>query len=115
MGAIMELKDDPDHRVRANALRAGLSEPRLAVRAEWGLMKMLEDGRAMHRLAGVWLAGRARVEGEELVGTVREIAAGDPNPHVRARALAVTLRMRTSVTRLRLVGASESESLREVA
>lgn len=60
---LIELKDSSHHRVRANALRAllaraggaqesGMYEPS----AIEGLLAMLSDDRAAHRLAGLWLA-----------------------------------------------------------
>ncbi len=79
-GLLVELKDDPHHRVRANALRALLTHPapigeagvgggaapggaRGTIRmyepaAAQALLAMLVDDRPEHRLAGAWVAGR---------------------------------------------------------
>ena len=118
--ALMELKSDPDHRVRANVLRAALREPMLAGRARSEMLAMLEDARDMHRLAAVWLAGRTPrlSEGEEVAARIGVLACGDASEHVRARARAVEMRMRPAAQhgRLRLVRAEEeAEGVREVA
>jgi len=97
------LRDDPNHRVRANALRALLAGGEAAGDA---LGAMLADTRPMHRLAGVWVAqrtlagsGRSRV-GErwpELIARVGELAAGDPDIKVRRRARACGARLDADV------------------
>ena len=98
---MIELKDDPHHRVRANALRALLRsgtpnrsrvfEPA----AVEGLESMLGDDRDTHRIAGVWLAervlsgfGRGRLGGrwDELARRVASIATADPSERARVRA-----------------------------
>lgn len=98
---MIELKDDPHHRVRANALRALLRsgtpnrsrvfEPA----AVEGLESMLTDERDTHRIAGVWLAervlsgfGRGRLGGrwDGIARQVASIATADPSDRARARA-----------------------------
>lgn len=103
-GRLLDLKplrDDPHHRVRANALRAMLAGIEPAGGAA-SLSAMLGDERPMHRLAGVWVAqrtltgpGRARA-GErypELVARVGELATSDPDVKVRRRAKACGVRL----------------------
>lgn len=106
---LVELKDDPHHRVRANALRgllarggAWLYEPD----ALTGLASMLGDDRAAHRLAAVWAAervlsgaGRSRL-GEKWVGyfaRLDDLARNDGEPRVRARAAAAAARLAAEV------------------
>ncbi len=99
--AMIELKHDPHHRVRANALRALLRSgtPRRTRVFEPAAIEELEamlcDERDMHRIAGVWLAervlsgsGRARLGGrwDDLARRVASIATGDPSERARARA-----------------------------
>ncbi len=103
--AILELKHDPHHRVRANALRAVIRcsdpavEPRVAgsaaADAAESLASMLGDDRSMHRLAGAWLAARCTgpaargVLGErwaEMLARVEELARHDDDARVRRRA-----------------------------
>ena len=98
---MIELKEDPHHRVRANALRvllrsgtpnrARVFEPA----AIDGLESMLSDDRDTHRIAGVWLAervlsgsGRGRLGGrwDGLARRVASIATGDPSDRARSRA-----------------------------
>lgn len=87
---IIESKADPHHRVRANALRA-LAD---GDTPGGGVAAMLSDARPMHRLAGVWLAGRALprrgvdMHGEWplVLAQVREMARFDADGPVRARA-----------------------------
>ncbi len=98
---MIELKDDPHHRVRANALRALLRSgtPNRArvfePAAIDGLEAMLGDERDTHRIAGVWLAervlsgsGRGRLGGrwDGLARRVASIATGDPSDRARTRA-----------------------------
>ena len=108
-GRLVELKDDPHHRVRANALRgllarggAWLYEPDALA----GLASMLGDSRAAHRLAAVWAAervlsggGRSRL-GEKWVGyysRLDDLARNDGEPRVRARASAAAARLAAEV------------------
>ncbi len=98
---MIELKDDPHHRVRANALRALLrsgtpNRSRVFEPAAIdGLEAMLADERDTHRIAGVWLAervlsgaGRGRLAGrwDALARRVASIATGDPSERARTRA-----------------------------
>ncbi len=100
-GALIELKDDGRHRVRANALRAllGSGSPGRArvfePAAVDALEAMLSDARAEHRVAGVWLAERAMAgAGQERLGSrwaelarrVARIAGDDPSDDARRRA-----------------------------
>jgi hypothetical protein len=98
---LIELKDDAQHRVRANALRGlwTLSPTRSAE----DLCRMLRDDRPAHRLAGAWAAGRAaqtfasrmsdRMVGVDFQGswsvlwaTLASIAEDDGDAAVRVRA-----------------------------
>ncbi len=86
---LFELKDDPHHRVRANALRAVIidasADPAVAAKrpkredriteskpsgslnaAAESLASMLSDDRTMHRLAGTWLAWKTLGAGGQL-------------------------------------------------
>lgn len=100
--AIVELKGDANHRVRANALMAEVGAGGGAgIRAvdPDGLSAMLMDARPMHRLAGAWATGRVLSAAKsrradqpidpawaELSARVIEIAGFDPNADVRRRA-----------------------------
>lgn len=105
VGAIVELKGDAHHRVRANAIRrlievggtsgalAGADFTDLAAN-EWH--RMLGDARPGHRLAALWLAERilpARnpatlgVSGPAIVSRVRDLAHVELDPRIRVRAL----------------------------
>ncbi len=122
-GSLIELKGDPHHRVRANAIRALLQLPpacpkerRVAKRAGGvlegkprvyepvavdALAAMLGDERPAHRLAGVWLAGRVLAGGQGRLGgswsglsaRLSEIGAQDGDARVRERARGVCERM----------------------
>jgi hypothetical protein len=99
---LLELKDDDHHRVRANALRAAITG-RTGDDAE-ELARMLSDQRPMHRLAGLWLAGRVlhtrSYLGErwpEFLARVGEIARFDEEPQVRARAIACAATLQTQL------------------
>ena len=96
---MLELKSDDHHRVRANAVRASLLG---AVAPDPGsdLTAMLTDARPMHRLAGVWLAGRtlpARLRAgdplPDLLARITEVSRFDEDPRVRARAVACSQRL----------------------
>jgi hypothetical protein len=106
---LVELKDDPHHRVRANAIR-GLfqrgrlfGEPGSAIEepvAFESLGAMLSDERPGHRLAAVWLAGRVLApvsavgrRWAELAGRVNDLARSDPDPAARARAARAASRL----------------------
>jgi hypothetical protein len=96
---LVELKRDPAHRVRANALRGLLAAGTGAAferAATDELARMLEDGRVAHRTAAVWLVervlsggGRARVGPvwADLARQIAERAEHDPDPGVRMRAV----------------------------
>jgi hypothetical protein len=103
---IAELKSDAHHRVRANAIRAEiLAEPEGALRTPGfsrELTQILSDTRPMHRLAGLWLAGRtltgagrarAGDRWPELVARISEVARFDDEPRVRARAASCAQRL----------------------
>jgi hypothetical protein len=91
---LIEAKADPDHRVRANAIRGLFGQPAEAVSALAELKVMLEDSRPLHRLAGLWAAERSLLSGPpgssrlwgELPGVVAEVARTEPEPELRARA-----------------------------
>ncbi len=91
---LLELKDDGAHRARANALR-GLLETAAGEPSLDGVRAMLADERPMHRLAGVWLAGRVLPGVKpviasrygELAGVVKRLAVKDEDEHVRRRAV----------------------------
>ncbi len=91
---LLELKDDGSHRARANALR-GLLESAAGEPSIEGVRAMLADERAMHRLAGVWLAGRVLPGVRTVVASryndlskaVRALAEKDDDPGVRRRAV----------------------------
>jgi hypothetical protein len=91
---LLELKDDGAHRARANALR-GLLESAAGEPSIEGVHAMLADERPLHRLAGVWLAGRVlpgvkpviAARYGELVGAVNLMAEKDADEHVRRRAV----------------------------
>ncbi|MFO0831236.1 MAG: hypothetical protein U0637_05245 [Phycisphaerales bacterium] len=114
--ALVELKTDGHHRVRANAARANLladiaSAPArredTVVEVKPGnvevgvetLASMLGDDRTMHRLAGAWLAWKVLPAGgplrlharwPEMVARVAEVSQFDAEPKVRARAARCT-------------------------
>ncbi len=104
---LIELKDDPHHRVRANAVRALLVRPGSLVEGRPGggrvyepaavdsLLAMLSDVRAEHRLAGAWVAGRVLpFDGAARLGQrwaevsvrVHDLSTDDADPRVRVRA-----------------------------
>ncbi len=97
---ILELKDDPSHRVRANAIRRVISlgsskDPNNARDAGDGLVSMLDDKRIEHRLAGAWAAQRTVVTAARgvlgttwnpLVERITHLAVDDKDEQVRDRA-----------------------------
>jgi hypothetical protein len=95
-GMLIEFKSDPHHRVRANAIRGLLSTapagPVHEPSAVDGLTAMLADDRPQHRLAGLWLAERVMTNGavvrrwNDLASRVADLARGEPDGLVRARA-----------------------------
>lgn len=101
--AVLELKSDPHHRVRANALRGlmelggGGFQPFSGTTDELdGVKEMLTDDREMHRLAGLWLTERtmgtaspARFgkDWEWVCRRVAGLASRDEDAAVRVRAV----------------------------
>ncbi|MEK6700954.1 MAG: hypothetical protein AABZ53_01725 [Planctomycetota bacterium] len=99
---VIELKGDGHHRVRASAIRAMTlldddSTSLTAAIAGEATSRMLEDDRAIHRMAGVWLTERLMGVGglirggsgtDEAVELLRRCAATDVEPGVRTRAAA---------------------------
>ncbi|MFM9995092.1 MAG: hypothetical protein ACKVU4_04740 [Phycisphaerales bacterium] len=96
--ALVELKHDRHHRVRANAIRAlldGVANASGAAAVDPGaeLASMLSDDRPMHRVAALWLAERVLARGgserhgwNELAVRVAGLAKEEPEPAVRVRA-----------------------------
>lgn len=97
---ILEFKDDPHHRVRANAVHRVLSNLSIApcepARNACGvMMEMLNDERVPHRRAGVWAAQRTVVSQYRttlgtswgpLISQLENLAANDLDPQLRLRA-----------------------------
>ncbi|MHC4416642.1 MAG: HEAT repeat domain-containing protein [Planctomycetota bacterium] len=73
-----------NNRVRANAIRALRCEQPEASRQ--GLRDMLADRDPLHRVSGVWVAGRTR--DTRFLAQLRGLAARDQLPEVRTRAAA---------------------------
>ncbi|MEM7622791.1 MAG: HEAT repeat domain-containing protein [Planctomycetota bacterium] len=107
--ALIELKHDANHRVRANAVRALLTpevgRPRTKLyesAAVASLIEMIEDVRPLTRAAGLWAServlgsgGRARI-GEawrDIAARVVEISSTDSDPRSRMRARRTALRL----------------------
>lgn len=98
---LLEFKEDAWHRVRGSAVRGldligvrtGEIDSREGVIGEQ-LLKMLEDSRPQHRLAGAWVAdrtlpGRAMREMKlwpNMMARLRALALTDLEPRVRMRA-----------------------------
>lgn len=98
---LLEFKDDAWHRVRGSAvrgleligIRTGENESQENIIGEQ-LLKMLEDSRPLHRLAGAWVAdrtlpGRALREMKlwpTMMARLRTLAMTDLEPRVRMRA-----------------------------
>lgn len=95
--AMLELKSDSQHRVRANALHALLA----CATADWtcepaaedALAAMLGDDRPPHRCAALWLADRLMARfgpgwhrWSHMATRVAEAARADTDPAVRVRA-----------------------------
>ena len=97
---LLEYKDDPNHRVRASAVRRTLGDsmngPGDAARSAClALIDMLNDDRGAHRLAGAWaaqrtLASRNRpaigLNWSPIIGCLEDLAANDEDPRLRERA-----------------------------
>lgn len=121
---LMELKDDAWHRVRGSAVRGlevltqvKFDGPVRTPQVAEQLLRMLDDPRPMHRLAGAWVADRT-LPGHDLreiklwpslVTRLRSLATTDPDPRVRSRARLAIGRagegLAPSVPSLTLVGA----------
>ncbi len=99
-GAILEFKQDPSHRVRANAVRRVIASgtartPDDARNAGEALVLMLDDDRIEHRLAGAWAAQRTILASarpvlgttwKPLVERVSHLAVDEKNEQIRLRA-----------------------------
>ena len=96
---IVELKNDPHHRVRAGAARACL----LHAAGGGDVSPMLGDDRPLHRLAGLWLVERVLTTGlaesqwDALASRVADLARSDPEVVVRERAAACGRRLLNQV------------------
>ncbi len=87
VGPLVELKADPRHRVRANALRALIEFGRDTPTAIDGLVEMLRDGRVGHRLASAWVLWRILPDMARSVGHLQRDASGSEGwPHLAASA-----------------------------
>jgi len=110
---LTEIKQSPEHRARANAIRAlvrlRLSDEPLAGASD-DLGRMLTDDRVPHRLAAVWLAERLLCDPRREAGPnspawqaaargVAALARDGTEPHVRARASRCARRLLAEVTR----------------
>lgn len=105
--AIVEFKNDPHHRVRAGAARAGIlaaiaggndgaqdgTGSRGVESASLSVLAMLNDERPMHRVSGLWLAERvagmsvgATAACQTLASAVAEVVRSEPDIQVRSRA-----------------------------
>jgi len=98
--SLIEFRDDPHHRVRANAIRRLIdtcveTDPKLAHDASGSLIELLGDPRPMHRLAGAWVAQRVVTNTSRdrlgarwspIIAQLEELAATDENPVLRERA-----------------------------
>jgi hypothetical protein len=98
--SFIEFRDDPHHRVRANAVRRLIGntiarDHRVAHEASGSLIELLGDPRPMHRLAGAWVAQRVVTSAARdrlgtrwspIVAQLEELAATDENPALRDRA-----------------------------
>ncbi|MDX2130502.1 MAG: hypothetical protein SFY69_00430 [Planctomycetota bacterium] len=100
--ALVEMKHDPHHRVRATIVRAALCDWLGAWSADSAMIDLgglLGSAHAHDRLAGAWAAGRVRPEvrparrWRELAPRLVEIASGDEDARVRARAYAAACRL----------------------
>ncbi len=103
---LMELKADPRHRVRANALRALIEEGGQRSSAIEALASMLQDDRVGHRLASSWVLWRVLPEMARrgptkeggagwplLAARATRLASFDPDERVRRRAAACVSRL----------------------
>jgi len=82
---LMAMADDDANRPRANAIAAMMQMN--TADALGALQKMLADPRREHRSSALWLAENAGVI--EVARYVADLAVGDPDHHVRDRALSV--------------------------
>lgn len=107
----VELKADPNHRVRANALRRMILDSKLSQlgqvrQAGQGLLEMLHDRRPMHRLAGTWVAQRSLVSDQReamgscwnsLVAEIDALAHSQDDLRVQSRAQRCIERIETDL------------------
>lgn len=107
--ALREMCQDAEHRPRASAARVLLgttpaAAPRMTTTRDLGertLVAMLEDGRGMHRAAGLWLAERAasRVaplpEVVDAVASLARAARGDERARARRAAERLVIEVRS--------------------
>jgi hypothetical protein len=70
--ALVELKADPHHRVRANVLRRSVLAGETLSRSVRSLVELVESGERMDRLAGAWVLPRIAV----CAGAGLRVAAG---------------------------------------
>ena len=113
--SIVELKSDPDHRVRGAVARAlvvgsdASGSPRDGIDL---LEAMLSDDRPAHRRAGAWAAERALVAAPDAIGDrwralaerIAQLAGSDKNEAVRARATHCARRVLVDLRRREAVG-----------
>ena len=97
---ILELKADPNHRVRASAIRRVIrdsdsSQVAQTRSAGQALLEMFHDSRPMHRLAAAWaaqrtLTGASRIvmgsTWKPLIHEIETLATRDENAQIRLRA-----------------------------
>jgi HEAT repeat protein len=120
---LFELKEDPENRVRAIAIRRLIqsTDPnRVSVAREAGyeLLKMLRDQRAMHRLSGSWVAQRTltgdarQIMGKvwkQLINEIESLASSDQDPRVRARTRSCVSRINSDT----LVSARQQQRIED--
>jgi hypothetical protein len=116
---LIELKLDEHHRVRGSAIRgllwAAESTPQLGQGAFESMFEMLDDGRPMHRLAGIWLCERwamghvrSDLDAQLASRRLRSMAQHEPDPRLAARADRAERRLRLLTSLPIDVPASES-------
>lgn len=108
---LIEYRDDPNHRVRANAIKRlieedSMTDPTHANTVSGSLIEILGDPRPMHRLAGAWVAQHVvTLDQRERLGTrwgpviaqLEELAATDENHNLRVRASRCIQRLREEI------------------
>jgi hypothetical protein len=121
---LIELKLDEHHRVRGSAIRglfwASESSPKLGHGAFESMFEMLDDGRQMHRLAGIWLCERwamghvrSDLDAQLASRRLRSMAEHEPDPRLAARADRAERRLRLLASLPVDATASESEEVLE--